>query len=768
MVKKIFLLMFFAIFLISFASALTYVQNNHGENVDASLQHSAAGGGDTPAGLKITLRWNNISNFIVQKGSNTNSTTCGLWFENQSTSIVNGTFSGNNCSLTAPYNIPTGIYWFQIGVAGADRFVLYRSGTASFNYTFSSMYMNASTSDFWTTPITTVISGIQAIWVGYETTYQPTVTLNLPLNATNGLTANYTFNATVAPDTFSLTNSTLYLWFDNGTLAKTQTNTSFTGNYSIINETLSIPSTYYWNIYGVQGNGNGTNSSFATTNNTITISQMTEDSQNYDSSPLENTITTFVMNGTLGSSYSLSAAYLNWNGSNYSASFSAINSSTYKFTRTQNLPTVSANTNITFFWYVVFTDGSMFNSSGNNQTIINFGIDNCSSNTIQIMNLTLRDEDNQTLINGTTQNSSIKVDLILYPYSNLSGTAITYSSFYNQTNPARVCVSNSLGSSEYYMNAQIQYASNEHAVEYYNIQNYSLNASVNPSENITLYDLLDSSSQSFVINYKNSNYLGVADALIQVSRKYVDEGAFKTVEIPITDNSGSTIANLRLNDAIYTFTVTKYGKVLGIFSNYLANCQNPTIQTCEINLNAFQSSLSPSNFSSNNDFLYVLSYNNNTRVITATFSIPSGAVSDIFLNITKDDALGTSTCNQSVTTSSGSLQCTISSTFGNGTVVVKLYKDTILVGTGRINLQQTPSQIFGNSLVFLSILMMITLIGVAISDNPVIMIVSLMIGVILLFSLNLVAHNGLIGSGATILFLIFAIIIILIKIARRS
>jgi len=84
------------------------------------------------------------------------------------------------------------------------------------------------------------------------------------------------------------------------------------------------------------------------------------------------------------------------------------------------------------------------------------------------------------------------------------------------------------------------------------------------------------------------------------------------------------------------------------------------------------------------------------------------------------------------------------------------------------NLNQDSSDIFGTILIVLSILVMVTLIGIAVSDSPVITAVFLFVGVVLLFVLSLVQNSGFIGATATILFLAIAIILVIIKAARRS
>ena len=593
-------------------------------------------------------------------------------------------------------------------------------------------------------------------------------TLNSPLNNSNVTSGNLTFNSTISPTYYSLTNATLNIWFVNGSLTSKTTNTSFIGNISIITKDVSTIGSYYWNVEGCEGNGAGANCSFSTSNYTLNVKKLMFGNQIYETQVIEGSSTTFRQNISIGSDYAFSAINLTYNFTNYSASIFAYNLTFYQVTVSLNTPFVIVNSNKTFNWTVLLTDNSLHYSANYNQTVLNFGLDNCVVNTVQILNLTLVDEDSQSSLNATGDNTSIKVDLNLYSDPSLSSPTFQFFKLYNETLPARVCINSTLGSTTFYMNAQIEYGASDYATEFYNIQNYSLNASSNPSENLTLYDILTSRSQVFLIKYKDSRFLPVQDALIQISRKYVDEGVFKTVEVPVTDSNGQTVSNLVLNSVVYTFTVTKNGELLAVFSNYLAKCQNPLITTCEIDLNEPVSGIINTNYTSAQDFLYTLTYDNNTRTVSSTFVIPSGASSLVSLNVTSTDALSTELCSQSVTTSSGSLSCVVPLNFGNGTVTAKLYKNNVQVAVGQLNLQQTPEQIYGGFVILLGVLIFLSLMGASMSDNPIYMVVFLLVGVFLLISLNLVASNGFIGAGATVLFLVIGIIILLIKGGSRT
>lgn len=583
-----------------------------------------------------------------------------------------------------------------------------------------------------------------------------------PVNNTNTSTTNNTFTIKVINDTtaFSVTNVSLLI---NGTI--NQTNTSqMNGTY-----TFTVPlAVAGWNWTAIAfGNDsvqyNATNGTF-----NLNVKKLVFGNQSYDNSTLEQASSVFRINFSLNDAYAISSTNLTYNQTNYSASFTAVNSTYYQATYTLTTPSVNVNTVVLFNWSVFLTDGTTQTSSTTNQTVFNFGVDDCTSGTVMIYNFTIKNEATQVNLTNNTDNTSIKLDIDFYPNASLSVPTFEFSRDYNQTHPARVCLSSALGSTIFYVNAQVQYGADSYEREFYNIQNYSLNSTSNPSQNISLYDLLTSQSTTYTIIYKDASFLPVKDALVQIQRKYIDEGAFKVVEAPLTDTQGQAVAHLVSDTVIYSFTIVKNGEVLAMFSNVYAQCQNPTINNCEITLNSFSSSLQATDFENSADFSYTLTWDNITRTVSSTFTIPSGAVSNITLVTYKNDALGTELCSTSVTTSAGTLNCVIGSSFGNSTVIAKIFRDGELIAQGSIVLDGNPYNTYGASMVFIGIFMILTLIGAGLSDNPVYTLVFLFVGVVLVFALNLVANNGFLGAGASILWLFLAILIVIIKGARRN
>jgi len=100
--------------------------------------------------------------------------------------------------------------------------------------------------------------------------------------------------------------------------------------------------------------------------------------------------------------------------------------------------------------------------------------------------------------------------------------------------------------------------------------------------------------------------------------------------------------------------------------------------------------------------------------------------------------------------------------------MAKIYKDGVEQGKGNIKTDQQPSDIFGVVLVMMSVLVILTLIGIGVSDNPVVTGMFIFVGLILIVSMNLIKNTGFIGATATILFFAIAIILVIIKAARRS
>ena len=472
-------------------------------------------------------------------------------------------------------------------------------------------------------------------------------------------------------------------------------------------------------------------------------------------------------NATFNSPEQITIAYLNYNGTNYLGSISS-SGDTYVLSKNKEASIVDAETNITFYWNITTAGGNNFVTTSHNQTVIPLVVnETCGAGMYVVYNFTLLDERTQLKINETGNSSTVDINLNLYN-SDRSTQITNFSHRYSSTNPVAICISNNLSDGGIYsLDLQVKYDGANYSEEYYNIRNYNLNAS-SLNQSINLYELDDTNAQKFKLIIKDSSYLPIDQAIVRIERKYVENGTFYVTEIPITDSLGFTSASLEVDDVIYNFYIyDSNNNLISSFENVRAICQTPLVTECSIDFNAFQTGINiPS--SSDRDFEFTLGYNETTKSITSTFNIPSGTPATIYLEVIREDVLGTAVCSDTLTSASGTLSCLVPSSFGNSTVLAKVYRNSIEQGRGNLKLDQNPSDIFGVILVFLSVLVMMTLIGIGISDNPIISAVFLFVGVLLLFAMNLVKNNGFIGRTATILFLAIAIILIVIKAARRT
>jgi hypothetical protein len=462
--------------------------------------------------------------------------------------------------------------------------------------------------------------------------------------------------------------------------------------------------------------------------------------------------------------YRLSSATLHYNGETNAGTATEVSTNNWQVTASRIAPSVTSDTNYTFYWTLTFENSQEINSTSYLQQVNNIAIDNCSTYSNELFNFTMLDEDAQTVVPMSGNNTGyIKIDM-QFKNPTSGAVIINYSAKYSNQSNARVCSGASIGNSTFALDGQIEYFSTGRFIEFYNLKNYSLNTTTT-NQNITLYDLNSTSTGlEFKINYKNTNFRNVPGALIQIKRKYVDEGVFKVVELPMVGADGYAIAHLIPANVIYSLVVVDQGTILDSFDNIVSYCPNPTFTECTLNINSYGSAITPGNMDTQGDFSSTLTYNKTSRVITAVFAIPSGATSTVSLNATKADAVGTTVvCNDTLTASGGTLTCTIPPSIGNTTIKVYLTADGVVKKWFVMSLQDTPQTQFGANLIFLAIVMLLFFVGIGVQQDPKIMGIVLVFGVIVMAAINLITSASWIGKGATILWFVAAVILIVIK-----
>jgi len=641
------------------------------------------------------------------------------------TIVPNTSIQGQTVTQTViseQYNIPDGYYKWTAKTCGDEVECVY-AGNYTFNISTQSPTIN----------VTYPIGALGAILDGETLNLNWTVSKPNVANITAALkNCSYTYNGT----TTYLTPAQCVLNTTTFTYAAGKNSLNFTVE-DIFNQTA--------------------------TSNTSWIVSLSEISQTYNNFTVEGSSERFDVRVSVDPSYTILAATLTYNGTDYSGTLTYEGSHIYNATKSIIIPQIGNEENVSFQWAFILNDSTVVNSLAHNQTIVNISIDDCTTNTKLLYNFTIYDEKNQNfIVNDSNSNITANLNIQIYNYNGVSSIA-TYNKSFSGLNPFYICTNNNLsGGGNLTSYGEIEYSAEEYATEFYHLQNESVNINDFPTK-ISLYLLNNSFNQPFKISYKNENLLPVSDALVIIERKYINENIFRVVEVPITDSFGETIGNLEKNDVIYNFIIKKGGITLATFNNKRVVCQNPTIENCIILLNNFGGAIEVTDFEEENDLAYTISHNRETRVVTVNFTVPSGTVSTYRINVTKQDALGSFACTDSVISSAGVLSCTVPASIGNSTVKAVLYRDDEMVAFGNLPLSQSPSEIYGSVLILLSLFILLTLIGAGISDSPIYTIIFFMLGVILLGVLNLVANNGFIGGASTVLWVIIAIILISTK-----
>ncbi len=479
-----------------------------------------------------------------------------------------------------------------------------------------------------------------------------------------------------------------------------------------------------------------------------------ENSQTFSNSTTSLSVEVFTLNVSFDPNRYSATANLIYNDTSFSASSSSFGNDRV-FTATVTIPAVAAAINKSFHWEIALTDSSNttnFNSTFNNQTVNPLLIDDCSSFSFLILNYTLRDEDTQAL-STVPNNASIKIDVDIFAVGSTTAS-IKLSQDYNETNQALVCLESQLGNSTFTMDVQTQYSQDDYATEFHNIQSFNLTNTSVPQV-IPLLNLLTSRAETFVITVKDTNFLPLEGAIVDVTRKYVADGVFRSVEVPVTDPSGQASISLVQSTEIYTFIISKGGIVLATFNNVVATCQNQVTKECNIFLNLFSGSTELTDFETVGGLTFSEVFDRPTRTITVTFTTADGSNALMFINTTRFDRFGNTTvCSDTLLSSSGSLTCLVPESFGNVTVQSQIFKDGSLISSNFYNLNDGAPE-FGANGIIMALILIITLPLMFIT-SPIGIVIGAMIGVITAGSLLLFTGGSLFGVTSSIMWLIIA------------
>ena len=268
----------------------------------------------------------------------------------------------------------------------------------------------------------------------WKTFLNITTNLDIPIDNIESSSVVLNFSGRNTMEGGNFTNTSVYVWFSNGTIFDTNTS-NLDGNQNTTNLSISgfsIANNYLWNIYTCAINDTSTVCDFATANRTISWGSVI-DAEYYNTTEYETNNQNLHINVTVG--VPISSANIYYNGTKYSATVTNITGMKYQVSKDLTTPVVGHNfindTNREFLWQIIYSSGATTNTTTRyqNTSFINFGLCNATWST-PYLNITFKDESSSAIINGTIDASS----WVYYLSSASVNKTFTYSTTANYTN----------------------------------------------------------------------------------------------------------------------------------------------------------------------------------------------------------------------------------------------------------------------------------------------------------------------------------------------
>ena len=362
---------------------------------NSSLQTISAsyGGGTTDIGHAITIGANGIISFLGDGGgTEVNILTPTAVLTNKWTHYL---FKTND----------TGMYIFQNGTLVSSQATVgkgfFRGGS------IHTMFAVASDTSFDEVKFYNVqLSNAQILslynnesQIGSPITIS--TTLNLPLNNSAVVTSQI-FNASGTIANGNLTNATIYIWYQNGTLFNQVTNVTSGNQVTNVTSGIETNSTA-WNVSGFGFGSFIWNTRFCGTNSTSTIcsvapnnftfsSGLVNNSESYNASTYETAYESFLTNFTISAGYNITSATLVWNGTSYSANYANNGASSIAYYNGLIIPNSIGTKN--WYWNLIINSNLAFSTTAQQQFVnqTNFTFCAATPQNVPYVNFTFKNE----------------------------------------------------------------------------------------------------------------------------------------------------------------------------------------------------------------------------------------------------------------------------------------------------------------------------------------------------------------------------------------
>ena len=369
----------------------------------------------------------------------------------------------------------------------------------------------------------------------------------------------------------------------------------------------------------------------------------------YTSSVIETATTDILINFTASGITTL-AANLTWNGVVYE--MTTLNNATAGGSNyTLTLPEISSDT--TFNFTIDYNiDGTAASTGNYEQRVYNIPDPVISADCAPAsINFSILDEVNLTTIGNNT---------IDYNFAYGTSGNNTHNRIFGKLTNVKefhVCINTTLGDFEI-GEGQIFYTSPNYVDRrYYLFEGTSL---TNVTSNITLYNLLDSEQTSFKLEVEDNSLNPYVEKYTTLVRWYPDLNEYNVVDMGQTDETGSTIIHVKVEDVDYRIGV--YEK-----NGSLIRLADPMRMVCLVTPCTYTLTISPTeiDYTSFLNIDYTFTYNTTTSMWSFIWSDASQLTSDMNLTIYK--VTGTNVypvCSNSVSGFTGAVTCNTSAYSG--------------------------------------------------------------------------------------------------------
>ncbi len=476
----------------------------------------------------------------------------------------------------------------------------------------------------------------------------------------------------------------------------------------------------------------------------------------YETPVFEGSLNIFATEVRLKTGNTITQAIFEYNNTNYTTVI-LFSGGEYLVTASITAPVVSLDTNFSFGFYFVVSGITYFLNSQTQEVLnLDFAICGGISNDT-LLNMSLFDE--KTLVN-LTGDIEFNADIISKSSSEI---VETINGTFSGVHSGVICLSPVSSYDLYFIDAEIRYFDEGYVTEFYYIQKADLGEY---PKDLGLYDLNQNDSTEFAVTYKNNAFIFIKDAVIQLQRKYIGEDVYRVVEAPLTSDGGKAILHIDLNTNKYQASVVKDGELLDFFENIVFNCDNELSGDCTYSLDG---TVNPNNdipITDLIDFSYSVSVDEDNQTITVLFAVPSGTPSSINVVLEQIDMFGNSTsCNTTIVTSAGSIECTYLDTIEKSILELSISKNE--VGLVLLSYVNDPELDMDGINFFIVFMFMVSLVGMAIASPEWMIIISVMVLVISGTLLLIRGMNLVMGLGA-IAWVIIAAGIIILKMSKQE